>query len=174
VNVTSGTTDADLTDNTATAITIVASPTSAYLTLKKTAASNSVVAGANITYTLVAINNGPAAAIAASITDTIPANTTFVSMTTPGWSCSLPAVGGTGNISCGLATFASGGTATFTLVVKVTAGTANGTLITNTASVNATTPNPNPTKQLPPLRSSLPLRHKRIWRSQPRILPIPY
>ena len=144
VSVTAGTTDADLTDNTAAAFTIVGSPTSAYLTLTKTAAANSVVAGGNITYTLVAHNNGPAAAIAANISDAIPANTTFVSMTTPGWTCSLPAVGGTGNISCTLATFANGGTATFTLVVKVTVGTANGTLITNSASVNATTPNPNP------------------------------
>lgn len=145
-SVTSGTTDPTLSNNTATAVTIVGTASSAYLTITKTAGAPSAAAGANITYTLVAHNNGPAAAVPAMVLDTVPTNTTFVSMTAPGgWACSLPAVGGTGNASCSLASLANGATATFIVVVKVTAGTANGTLIVNTASVSSATPNPNPT-----------------------------
>lgn len=145
-NVTSGTNDPNLSNNTATAINIVGSATSAYLTLTKTAASPSVVAGSNITFTMVITNNGPAAAVNAGIFDTVPTNTTFVSIATPGGaSCGLPPVGGTGNISCTVPTLANGATSTYVLVVQVTAGTPNGTVISNTASANATTPNPNPT-----------------------------
>jgi uncharacterized repeat protein (TIGR01451 family) len=144
-NITSGTNDSNLANNSATVSTIVGSATSAYVTLTKTAASNTVVAGANITYTLVMTNNGPAAAAPNGLYDTVPTNTTFVSITSPGWSCSVPAVGGTGNIVCITPSFANGATATFTLVVNVNTGVANGTLISNTANANSGVPNPNPT-----------------------------
>src|SRR4029078_5700907 len=71
-----------------------------------------------------------------TVTDAIPANTTFVSATvTPGsgWSTSAPAVGGTGNVVFSKATTVSGETAVFTIVVKVNANTANGATITNSA-----------------------------------------
>jgi uncharacterized repeat protein (TIGR01451 family) len=145
-NVTSGTNDPNLANNSATATTVVGAAASAYLTLTKTAASNTVVAGSNITYTMVMMNNGPAAAAPVGLYDTIPTNTTFVSVGAPGgWSCSAPAVGGTGNIACTIASLANGGTATFTLVVNVNLGVANGTFISNTANANSAIPNPNPT-----------------------------
>ena len=146
-NFTSGTLDSNLTNNSATVSTVVGSATSAYVTLTKTAASNTVVAGSNITYTMVMTNQGPAAAAPNGLYDTIPTNTTFVSIAVPGgWSCSsVPAVGGTGNIVCTIPSFANGATATFTLVVNVNAGVANGTIISNTANANSPTPNPNPT-----------------------------
>jgi uncharacterized repeat protein (TIGR01451 family) len=144
-NITSGTNDPNLANNSATAITVVGTASSAYLTLTKTAAPT-VVAGSNITYTLVMTNNGPAAAAPVGMYDTVPTNTTFVSVGAAGWSCSAPPVGGTGNIACTLASLASGGSATFTLVVNVpSTGVANGTIISNTANANSAIPNPNPT-----------------------------
>jgi uncharacterized repeat protein (TIGR01451 family) len=144
-NITSGTADPNLTNNTATATTVVGSASSAYVTLTKTAASPTVVAGANITYTMVMTNNGPAAAAPNGLYDTLPTNTTFVSISGPSWSCNTPTVGTTGSIVCSTPSFASGTSVTFTLVVNVNAGVANGTFITNTAYANSPIPNPNPT-----------------------------
>ena len=144
-NITSGTTDPNLTNNTATATTVVGSASSAYVTLTKTAASPTVVAGANITYTMVMTNYGPAAAAPNGLYDTLPTNTTFVSISGPSWSCNTPTVGTTGSIVCSTPSFASGTSVTFTLVVNVNAGVANGTFITNTAYANSPIPNPNPT-----------------------------
>ena len=144
-NITSATNDSNLANNSATVSTVVGSATSAYVTLTKVAASNTVVAGANITYTMVMTNNGPAAAAPNGLYDTVPTNTTFVSITSPGWNCVTPAVGGTGNIVCTTLSFANGATATFTLVVAVNSGVANGTFISNTANANSGIPNPNPT-----------------------------
>jgi len=151
-NISSGTNDPNLANNSATVTTTVGSATnSAYVTLTKTASAPTVAAGNNITYTLVMHNNGPSAAAPGGLYDTVPANTTYVSITAPsGWSCAAPAVGGTGNIACNTVaptpTFANGATATFTLVVAVpSTGVANGTVISNTANANSATPNPNPT-----------------------------
>jgi len=144
-SISSGTNDPNLANNTATAINIVGSATSALLTLTKTASAPTVAPGATITYTLVLNNVGPAAAVSTSIVDTVPTNTTFLSLTSPGgWSCSTPAVGGTGNISCTLPSFASGATATFTLVVTVSAAAVPGSTISNTATASSGTPDPNP------------------------------
>jgi uncharacterized repeat protein (TIGR01451 family) len=145
-NISSGTTDPTLANNTATATTVVGTASSAYVTLTKTAASPTVIAGNNITYTMVMKNNGPAAAAPNGLYDTVPTNTTFVSITQPsGWSCSTPLVGGTGSFSCTTTSFANGATATFVLVVNVNAGVASGTVISNTANANSGIPNPNPT-----------------------------
>src|SRR6185436_11683537 len=62
-----------------------------------------VSAGQNITYTQLFTNIGPNATNQTiTITETIPANTTFVSFTPPAnFSCSgVPAVGGTGPFTC--------------------------------------------------------------------------
>ncbi|MGI8926158.1 MAG: hypothetical protein ACR2HN_05855, partial [Tepidiformaceae bacterium] len=70
-----------------------------------------------------------------SVTDTIPANTTFVSATGTNWVCAGVAAGGTGTETCTSATAtAAGGTSTITLIVHANdnfCGT-----ITNTADVN--------------------------------------
>jgi len=99
-------------------------------------APNPVTAGSNLTYTLTVSNSGPDAAAAAVLSDTLPANTTFVSLAAAsGWSCTAPAVGAAGTVSCSNPSFATVGNSVFTLVLNVNPATANGTAITNSASV---------------------------------------
>jgi uncharacterized repeat protein (TIGR01451 family) len=106
----------------------------------KTDSPDPVIAGQNITYTITLTNTGtgPAAAGTVTLTDVLPANTTFVSFSPPGgWTSTSSTVGGTLTFTATntTATIAgSGGTAIFTFVVMVNAGTAGGTTITNTAT----------------------------------------
>lgn len=105
----------------------------------------SATAGTNITYTVTLTNGGPSNALSVSLTDAVPANTTFVSesqSTGPLFSCSKPAVGGTGTVTCTLASFANGASATFSITVNISAG-ASGT-ISNTANVSTTSTDPGP------------------------------
>jgi uncharacterized repeat protein (TIGR01451 family) len=103
-----------------------------------------VAAGGNLVYTLTASNAGPLAD-SATLFDTLPAGTSFVSLVQGSgapFTCTTPAVGAAGSISCTNATFASGASATFTLTVAVDASTANGTTIVNTASIDGTRADP--------------------------------
>lgn len=104
-----------------------------------------VVAGTDLTYLITATNNGPGDAQDVAIADIIPANTTFQSATpSAGSSCSLPPVGGTGNVSCTWAgTTTSGSSRTLTLIVHVNSSTPDGSTITNTATTSTTTNDPN-------------------------------
>ena len=141
IDATSGTSDPNLANNTATVQITVGSATEADLSITNSATPNPVLAGNNITYTVVVKNNGTAAATNVSFTEKIPTNTTFVSVTpAAGWSCPAPGV----SLTCSIAALAANASATFTVVVKVTAGTASGTVITDTVDVSATTPDPNP------------------------------
>jgi len=145
-NITSGTSDPNLANNSATAITTVGVVGSADLAVTNTASAPTVNAGANVTMTAIVTNQGPSAASGLSFTETIPANTTFFSLATPpGWNCApLPLVGGTGTITCTIAALAAGGTATFPVVLNVNAGTASGTVISDTANIASSTPDSNP------------------------------
>jgi uncharacterized repeat protein (TIGR01451 family) len=135
------TTDPNPDNNTATAATTVGVG-SADLGVTKTDTPDPVNAGSDITYTITVANAGPTNAASVSLSDTLPANTTFVSLTSPaGWSCISPAVGAAGTVTCTNASLAPGN-AVFSLVVRVVAGTANGTVITNTATVSSTTADP--------------------------------
>ena len=78
------------------------------------------------------------------ITDNVPANTTFVSATSPaGWTTSAPAVGGTGTITFSKDPVANGETADFTVVVNVDLATLSGTVITNTVDATSDTFDPD-------------------------------
>ncbi len=115
------------------------------LAVIKTASPGQVRTGDDLTYTIQVTNNGPNAAIAATLTDAIPANTRFKSITAPaGWACSTPPVGGGGTVSCTISSLAPGAVANFTLVVTVDCtGVSGPTTINNTAAVSATTLDPN-------------------------------
>jgi uncharacterized repeat protein (TIGR01451 family) len=110
------------------------------VTVTKKASPDPVETGTNLTYTMTASNTvAGTTAHTVTMTDATPAHTTFVSLTNPpGWSCTTPAVGGTGTVSCSIATLAdTDGSQVFTLVVKVDLSTPTATTIDNTATVGA-------------------------------------
>lgn len=138
--------DANLANNSASASTTVATPPPpvADLSVTKTDGPDPVTAGNNVVYTITAANAGPASAASVSLTDAVPANTTFFSLNAPaGWTTTTPPVGGTGNVTATTGSLASGASATFTLVVHVDASVSNGTTITNSAAVTSATTDPN-------------------------------
>src|SRR6185436_7455536 len=105
----------------------------------KTDSPDPVNAGANLTYSITVTNAGPSSAASASWSDTLPAGTTFVSVSpVAGWSCATGAT-----VSCSNPSFAPG-SAVFTLTVAVGSTVANGTVLTNTATVTSSTTDPNP------------------------------
>ncbi|HKW16920.1 MAG TPA: endo-1,4-beta-xylanase [Terriglobales bacterium] len=110
--------------------------------------SGTVLSGHSATFVITVANNGPNDAAGLTFTDTLPAGTTLQSFTaSPDWTCTTPAVGGTGDVSCTASTLTNGSAAQFMLVVAVPCTTANGTEIMDAASVASTTLNPNPTPQ---------------------------
>src|SRR5262249_37635112 len=106
-----------------------------------------VVAGNNITYTITLVNNGAGNAVSTTVSDAVPAGTTFVSalvVTGSGWGTSAPPVGGTGMVAFSQASVANRATALFQLVVNVTAAVGGGWVITSPASAARSPPDPTP------------------------------
>jgi uncharacterized repeat protein (TIGR01451 family) len=133
--------DTNLNNNTATVTIGVASAAQADLSVTNSASPNPVNAGSNITYTQTVTNNGPGPANAPVLTETLPPNTTAVSLSSSsGWSC-VPLA----SLKCTApAAMAAGTTANFTFVVTVNNNVATGSTITQTDSVTSTTSDPNP------------------------------
>ncbi|MCB1008873.1 MAG: IPTL-CTERM sorting domain-containing protein, partial [Acidobacteria bacterium] len=139
---TSPTSDPDLDDRTSTTTTTVNA--SANVSLLKGASPVPAIAGQDLTYTLTAVNAGPSFAAGVSVSDPLPAGTTFVSLSAPGgWSCTTPAVGSGGTVTCGIASFGIG-SAVFTLVVRVDPFFSPATPLVNVASLLSATPDPAP------------------------------
>jgi uncharacterized repeat protein (TIGR01451 family) len=143
--VTSPTTDPNAANNTAKATTTVRPPSSADLSITKIDTPDPVLAGQNVTYTLQVTNPvGASAAQNVTVTDAVPAYTTFVSAavtTGAGWKATTPPVGGTGNVVFSKASVAAGEIASFQIVVKVNKDTR--TKISNKATVTSLTTDPN-------------------------------
>jgi uncharacterized repeat protein (TIGR01451 family) len=121
--------------------------TTADLSITKTDGVTTYVPGQTLTYTIVASNAGPAAALGATVADTFPAaltNATWTCVATGSSSCA--AASGTGNINSGVSLLA-GETATFTVTATVslaaTGNIANTATITAPAGVNDPTPGNN-------------------------------
>jgi uncharacterized repeat protein (TIGR01451 family) len=137
----SATDDLDEGNNTGSATTTVTG--SADLSVTKADAPDPVTAGTNLTYTITVTNAGPNNA-AVSLSDTLPAGTTFVSLSAPGgWSCTTPAEGSGGMVSCSVASLGVE-SAVFTLTVAVDPGTPGGALLVNTATASSAASDPNP------------------------------
>jgi uncharacterized repeat protein (TIGR01451 family) len=134
--------DPDNTNNSAMATTTVNA--SADLSIMKTDAPDPAIVNANLTYTIT-VNNaaGGSPATMLTMTDVLPANTTFQSLASPaGWTCMTPAVGMNGTVTCTNPNLASGAAAAvFTLVVRPTAA---GNL-SNTATIASATADPDNT-----------------------------
>ena len=127
-------------------VTITVVPVSD-LKITMTGSPSPVTAGNNLTYTITLTDSGPSDAQNVQLTDSIPANTTFVSESQssgPTFTVTNPAVGGTGTISGTTATLAAGGSATFTVVVHVSPSAVGGSNIVNTAMVSSPTDSTSP------------------------------
>jgi uncharacterized repeat protein (TIGR01451 family) len=121
-------------------------PASADLAVTKVDSPDPVGPGQNITYTIAVTNNGPDTASNVTLTDALPANTTFVSASQqsgPAFTLTTPAAGAGGTFTATSATMAAGASAVFTLVVQVDPGTPPATTISNTASVSTTSTDVN-------------------------------
>ena len=113
------------------------------LSITKTDNTSAVTAGGTTTYTIVASNAGPDAAIGATVVDNFPATITSVN-----WTCiasagsSCPA-NGTGNINASV-NLLVGGTATFTAIAQISPAATFGMSNTATVTPPAGTSDPNP------------------------------
>jgi len=81
--------------------------------------------------------NGETTAIGVTLTDPLPANTTFVSISPPpaGWTVTTPAVGQSGTITASTNSttpLAANSSVTFTIVVQVSSSAQGGSIIANT------------------------------------------
>ncbi len=132
----SATTDPETADNSATAITAIT--TSADVSLVKTVTPAPLVPGAAVTYSLAVHNTGPSDATGVLVSDPLPTELTAVSAVTTSGSCDVTGA----QLSCDLGVLPSGAGATVTVRATLAAGVATGT-ISNTASVTATTPDPD-------------------------------
>ena len=126
-SVTSTTGDPDPSNDTATAT--VEAIAQADVTLTKELVTTDPVAGQPLEYRLTLVNNGPTVAPNASLSDPIPAGTTFVSFTASQGTCQLDQVEDVPAASCNLGRLDVGATATATLTV---ATDPSGTTVTNT------------------------------------------
>ena len=106
------------------------------MTLALTDAPDPVLAGGSITYTLTYGNNGTMDASGVIVTDTVPANTTFVSATAGGTFAS-------GTVTWNPGAVPVGGTGSVQMTVQVANPLANGTVIANNgASIDSAQTNP--------------------------------
>jgi len=122
-------------NNSASKMTTVFS--SANLSIVANESPNPVRIGTDLTYTLSVANAGPSAATAISVVDTLPTGTTFVSATGTGWACDN--VGQT--VTCTRPSLDVPSSAPAISIVATAPSTA--ATITNTATVNSVTSDPN-------------------------------
>ncbi|MBV9497134.1 MAG: IPTL-CTERM sorting domain-containing protein [Acidobacteria bacterium] len=105
------------------------------LAITKTPNQPTVAPGGTLAWTISVTNNGPQAATGVTVTDTIPAGTTFSSAVPSQGSCS-----GTTTVTCNLGGLANGASAT--IVLTVTNNSSSGTKV-NTAAVTGSPTDPN-------------------------------
>jgi hypothetical protein len=115
------------------------------LAVTKSGSPANVLSDTALTYTIAVTNTLDDAAQNVVLTDPLPANIAFQSVSSPaGWSCSAPSVGGTGMLTCNASSLAAQSIATITVAVKVNCNVPNGTSIANTVTVSSDTLDPNP------------------------------
>ena len=102
------------------------------LSVTKTDSSDPVMVDDPLTYTVTVTNNGPSQATGVVLTDTLPADVTFGSVTPSQGTCAEAS----GTVICQLGAMASSTNSIITITV-MPKGAAGGTTITNTASVTS-------------------------------------
>lgn len=136
-SVSSTTADPNPGNGSATTSPAVISPATTDVRITKSVSGARFSAGSEVTYTIVATNNGPAVATNVVVTDILPAGTTFVSATPTQGSCS-----GTTTVTCNAGILLSGGNVTITLVVQLPFVLGS---VSNTATVTSDNADSNPT-----------------------------
>ncbi len=111
------------------------------LAVTNTDSPDPVAVRANLTYTVTVFNSGPAPASGVTLTDQLPADTTFVSAASTQGSCVRTGKGGReGDLLCTLGTIGTAESATITIVVRPSrAG-----VLTSSATARSGSPDPNP------------------------------
>lgn len=115
----------------------------AALTITKSVQDNATtwVAGTDITYSLVVVNDGPSVANAVTVSDSLPAGLTMVSLSSAdtAWSCN------SATFAC-TRTAMDVGTSTITVVAHVASSVANNTVETNNSTVEWSDSRSTPTQ----------------------------
>jgi hypothetical protein len=121
--------NASINDGTGTGTILNDDSSVAAITATKTVAPATAGIGENVTYTIVATNNGPQSATNVVVTDDLPAGMTLVSASSTQGTC-----GTTDPVVCTIGTLANGSSATVTIVARLpfTPGVA-----ANTATVSS-------------------------------------
>ena len=112
--------------------------TEADLAIDKTAPANAEP-GQQIAYSLVVDNNGPSDAVGVRVTDTLPAEVTYLNAV--GATC---VEGPAGTVVCDVGTIPAGGQVVITIHVDIDGGVPDMTVITNGAEVGSDTDDPDP------------------------------
>jgi uncharacterized repeat protein (TIGR01451 family) len=114
---------------------VMSNDISADLSITKNASSNPVEVQTNLSYSIRAINQGPAVATGVQVTDTLPSSVVWVSTASTQGTCT-----GDSTITCSIGTLDVGSIATVTIVVQPQAIGS----ISNTAAITGDQPDPNP------------------------------
>jgi uncharacterized repeat protein (TIGR01451 family) len=114
---------------------------SADLALSMGATPDSVTPGQELTYTITVRNNGPSNAQGVVVTDPLPSDSRFRSVTTTKGSCTHPEVDETGTVRCVIGFLPNSGVQSAQIVVRFII---EDTTVTNRATVSSLTPDPNP------------------------------
>ena len=132
------------------AVGVIVAPTTlaaaADVSVTTTAAPETVQVGDTVGYDITVANAGPSDAAAVTLSDPLPAGTTFVSATQvsgPAFTCTAPAVGQSGTLQCTIPALAAGASAVFHLAVKAGGPAVLRAALTNTATVSSSTPETN-------------------------------
>ena len=150
VSVSANETDPNSANNIAqqgTTVVPEAGPAQADLAVSKVDTPDPVFSGGpDLTYTITVENNGPDTATGVTVTDTLPAEVSFVSATASAGQCdAMPDMSGV--LACGLGDLLNGSNATVTLVVEPAVVTDPST-ITNTVEVVANEEDPTPANNM--------------------------
>jgi len=119
---------------------IILGPPIADLEITKAASPDPVKVGSQLTYTINAINNGPNAAMAVTLTDSLPPGLKLDSIVGPAdWSCNESVVGNGVVITCSTPVLQAGATKSLQITATAMCPADQSTTITNTAIINSST-----------------------------------
>ncbi len=137
VNIGSGAHEESPGDETASFTTVV--ETDADLDLSKSGTPDPVDAGGELTYELAIVNHGPSQASGVRVTDTLPAEVSFVSVSPNGTTCTHSGEAWGGTIVCDLENVARNGIENVSIAARVRDDLAPGSNLENSAVVGADT-----------------------------------